>query len=344
MGHASGWRRAALIGLWLLALCGSAWGQSGNASKPSQELIAVMDLQAVGASPAEAQALSDRLREVMLKTGRVKLVERSQIDQVLNEQALQQTGCTSQECAVQVGRLLGVRKLVVGKVVKVSDEVWLLSAILVDVETGETLRAESVRHKGDYFALMDERVREIGGKFSEDMAGPGPEKAMEAPPAAPAPKSEPAKLRLALFPSLLYGKNIDRVVSGRSVREWILDGVRKGLAYGTDLEVVYSVYAGFGLEPVTHQVSEDSTWTGFLFKEVDKDSVRSWARDLKLDAVLTLSVEVSGRDGPVDVYLYDAIKDRWYERSGRWNSGHLSRDVAAKVSAAVTEFTERNGR
>jgi formylglycine-generating enzyme required for sulfatase activity len=131
-----------------------------------QELIAVLDLQPVSARKAEASALTDRLREELLKTGRYTLVDRSQIDAVLNEQAFQQAGCTEQECAVQAGRILGVRKLVVGRVTKLSDRLWLVSGIIVDVESARTLRAESVQHQGELVGLMQSGISILAHKLA----------------------------------------------------------------------------------------------------------------------------------------------------------------------------------
>jgi TolB-like protein len=439
--------------LSLAVACLPGQGTAQNAGQERKELIAVMDLQAVQASPAEAQALSDRLREVMLKTGRFKLVERSQIDQVLNEQALQQAACTSQECAVQVGRILGVRKLVVGKVVKVSDKVWLLSAVLLDVESAETLRAESVRHKGDYFALMDVRVREIGqlmaapAEAAPVVVASAETQAMSTAPTAPAAglpdsgmlsgeqirvlvtgnvltgagskdkwtvryepdgsavlqdrkvsdsgrwwvqqdklctkwskvregkvgcsgvrresgpnfvlvggdRERPATAqhlpqagaggrtyRLAVFPGLFTGQYVSRTSNGRPNAEWIVKGMRDALVRDNRMDVAFSYYEGFGIPAITHRVSEDRTWKGLLFKEVDRDYVRTWARDLKADAALAVSVSIPGNGGPLEVYLYDALRDRWYEHAGRWQAGKLGQDIKAAIGQVVTEFKERN--
>src|SRR5262245_5101418 len=68
---------------------------------PAKELVAVLDFEPVNTDKVQASALTDRFREELLKSGRFTLVERAQMDQILNEQAFQQTGCTSSECAVQ---------------------------------------------------------------------------------------------------------------------------------------------------------------------------------------------------------------------------------------------------
>jgi N-acetylneuraminic acid mutarotase len=141
------------------------------AAPQDKELIAVMDMEGVGTSDVEKQAITDRLREVLLKTGRFTVVDRSQMETILDEQALQQTGCTGESCAVQVGQILGVRKIVAGKIVKFSDTLWQISALMLDVETAETLRADSVRHQGDIFSLLDNQVTLLGQKLASAKGG-----------------------------------------------------------------------------------------------------------------------------------------------------------------------------
>lgn len=163
----------------LLLAC--AWTASGQTAPPEKDLIAIMELQPVGASEVEASALTDRLREELLRTGQFTMVDRSQMEAILEEQAFQQTGCTEQECVVQVGKILGVRKIVAGKLTKLSERLWQISTIMVDVETAETIRAESIQHKGDLFELLTTRVPELAQKLTR----PAPTTAVTPPPAQP---------------------------------------------------------------------------------------------------------------------------------------------------------------
>lgn len=179
------WRAAGQLLALLFALAALAPpAAQAQAADPTKELVAVLPLQPVGISDVYASALTDRLGEELLKSGRYTLVDRSQIDAILNEQALQQSGCTEQECAVQVGRILGVRSMVAGKITRIEADLWLLSAILVDVETAQTLRAESVRHRGDYVDLLDRGVGTLVGKLTGDVT--------TAAPAVPPAETPPA--------------------------------------------------------------------------------------------------------------------------------------------------------
>ena len=81
--------------------------------------VAILDLEGRGISEMEAQTLTDRMRSELVNTGAVTIVERSQMQEILEEQGFQQTGCTSDECAVEVGKLLGVQNMITGSIGKI---------------------------------------------------------------------------------------------------------------------------------------------------------------------------------------------------------------------------------
>ena len=174
--------------------------QAATPAQSGKELIAVLDLEAIGSDKVQASAMSDRLREELLKSGKYILVEREQMDAVLKEQAFQQAGCTSSECAVQVGKVLGVRKLVTGRVTKLDDRHWQLSANIIDVETAQTVSAESIRYQGDFFSLLDTGIGGLVAKLTAEKPG---QPAIAKAPAPPAPAVAPAQpAKAAEKPSL----------------------------------------------------------------------------------------------------------------------------------------------
>ena len=77
--------------------------------------IAVMDLKADGVPEKIARTVSNMIRTELINTGNFSVVDRTQMDQILKEQGFQKTGCTDQKCAVQLGRLMSARKMVVGE-------------------------------------------------------------------------------------------------------------------------------------------------------------------------------------------------------------------------------------
>ena len=104
--------------------------------------VAVMPFTSSSAFDSGAlQGLSSAMGTQLVKTGKFRVLERAQMDAILREQGLQQSGaCDGGECAIEVGKLLSVDRLVVGHVAKVGN-IFTLSARLVSVESGVTERS-----------------------------------------------------------------------------------------------------------------------------------------------------------------------------------------------------------
>jgi hypothetical protein len=308
------------------------------------DLIAVMDLQAVGASEVEAVALTERLREVLLKTRRFTLVDRSQMAAVLDEQALQQKGCTEAECAVQVGRLLGVRKIVAGKAVKIDETTWLLSALMVDVETARTDRAESLRHQGNFFSLLDQRLPELGARLAGLQTVP----AAVAPPAAVPETGKSKAFKVALFPSYLEGKRAPGLDKSHPKLVEALERMIEANAKLVTLE--YSFYPTSNPEPYRrfrahsqYKLVNSELWQGMFSKEPEDRLVYSAGRALKVGLVVLLRASwEGGTDNAFTVFLYDMKLLRRYEGSGSWTPGAWGRDVAGALKLLFQEA--RQGR
>ncbi len=106
--------------------------------------IAVLDFEANDTSKFAAKAVSEFISTEMAKKNELTVIERTQIGAILNEQGFQQTGCTDQSCAVEMGKLLSAKKILLGTLTK-TGAVFVLTAKSVDVETGRIEFAESER-------------------------------------------------------------------------------------------------------------------------------------------------------------------------------------------------------
>jgi hypothetical protein len=125
--------------------------------KPGQVLnIAVAELKAEGTSASDAAVITGLIRNSLVRFTSISVVDKSNMDRVLSEQAFQQTGCTTQECAVKLGKLLNVRCMVVGSFGKLLSS-YFLNVNLVDVENGRIISAESEK-----VSNIDEIERSVG--------------------------------------------------------------------------------------------------------------------------------------------------------------------------------------
>ena len=148
------------------------------------ETMAVMDLKAESVSASDSAVISSLLRGELVKTGRFKLVEKNQMDKVLAEQAFQQTGCTSQDCAVKLGKMLNVQLMVVGEFGKLMGQSFT-NVRVVNVETGEVVYADKAKGSS-----ADEMEYSIGG-MARRIAGLEEAPAQSVPaPAKPATRGK----------------------------------------------------------------------------------------------------------------------------------------------------------
>lgn len=134
-------------------------------SAAAGETIAVMDFTAANASTSEAVAVSGFVRNSVVRSATYTVVDKKNMDRILQEQAFQQTGCTSQECAVKLGKLLNVKKMIVGEYTLLGGTRFL-TASLVDVESGRIERSGKVKgfDVGNADEAADQLVDQLEGR------------------------------------------------------------------------------------------------------------------------------------------------------------------------------------
>ena len=119
----------------------------------SRFTVAVLDFEGQGVSAAEVQTLTERMRTEIGNTKAVRLIERKAVEKIMAEQGLQQSGCTTDECAAEVGQLLGVQFMISGTIGKMGKS-YTIDAKMFSVESGETVRTKSATHDGDISGLL----------------------------------------------------------------------------------------------------------------------------------------------------------------------------------------------
>jgi len=117
--------------------------------------LAVLEFEGAGISESEVIALSNRLRTNMTQLGVYQVIERGLMLQILTEQDFQMTGCTTDECAVEVGRLLGAQFMLAGSIGKVGNT-WTVEMRVIDVETGAVMRSASYDTQGSIDLVLTE--------------------------------------------------------------------------------------------------------------------------------------------------------------------------------------------
>jgi len=110
--------------------------------------IAVLEFEGLGISETETRALTNRLRGNLVKTGEYRVIERGKMDEILEEQGFQLSGCTSEGCIVEMGQLLGVEMMLAGSFSLIGST-YSVEMRLIDIETGTITKSANFDMRGE---------------------------------------------------------------------------------------------------------------------------------------------------------------------------------------------------
>ena len=134
-------------------------------------MVAILDLDANGVSETEARSLSNELRtyitellnskEYQSKTAdKYTVLERSQMDKILDQFNIQNLGCTDIACAVEFGKMFNVERIIIGSVGLVG-QTYTMSISIVDIESSVTVKGASYRTAGTRDDLLNEGIPQV---------------------------------------------------------------------------------------------------------------------------------------------------------------------------------------
>ena len=109
--------------------------------------VAVLDFQLQGKgydTEDMGMIVAEWFITALVKTGRFDVIERALLQRILEEQKMSMSGILDESSATKFGKILGVKVIISGSVMKLHDVLEINSRI-IDVETGSIIAAESVR-------------------------------------------------------------------------------------------------------------------------------------------------------------------------------------------------------
>ncbi len=109
--------------------------------------VAVLDFQLQGEG-FETKDMGSIVAEwfitALVKTGRFDVVERAMLKKILDEQKMGLTGVIDEKTATKLGKILGVKVIISGSVMKL-ENILEVNARIIDVETASIIAAENVK-------------------------------------------------------------------------------------------------------------------------------------------------------------------------------------------------------
>jgi len=154
-------------------------GSIVRAQDQKKPMVAVLPFTAHTLDADAIEGIGSALGSELINTGKFRVMERTQMEKILQEQGFQQSGsCDGSECAIQVGKLLSVDHMVLGTISKVGS-IYTVTARLVDVRTGEVIRSVTKNSKAEVEAILTDAIPQV----ARDLASSEGRKAADAAPA-----------------------------------------------------------------------------------------------------------------------------------------------------------------
>jgi len=157
----------------------------------AKDTVAVLYFDSSDANP-ELSGLKVGLAQMLITdlTGDPKfdVVEREQLQAILDEQKLGHDGITSPETAAKIGKLLGAQKMLMGGYFKMGA-VFRVDARMVDVETSKIIAAKGINGRMEDFMSMEAELASFAAHALQGTARTSPPPAPAPAPVAPSPRT-----------------------------------------------------------------------------------------------------------------------------------------------------------
>ena len=133
----------------------------------AREYIAIIDFEGIGITNDEARVLTQRLTSEMINIGVYQVLERSEMKRLLDEQKFQYSGCVDLNCAVELGKMLGAKYMVVGTISKVG-RTFTVDSRLIYVESSEAYTSGQYTSDGSIDNVVKYGMASIAYQLSEE--------------------------------------------------------------------------------------------------------------------------------------------------------------------------------
>ncbi len=135
-----------------------------SGEKPLLAVFAFSDAQLDSSENQLGEALAEMLATSLINRGAYRIIERSQLHRVMQEQALGQTGALETETVVAVGSLLGAQAVVVGSLNRPAN-IYEADARILSVGTGEAFAASYAKTNSSA------QLRHLAETLAHDLSG-----------------------------------------------------------------------------------------------------------------------------------------------------------------------------
>ncbi|RMH62875.1 MAG: hypothetical protein D6677_08925 [Calditrichaeota bacterium] len=131
--------------------------------------IAVLPFENKGASRDLGNIVLDKMINALVNKGRFKVIERAQLEKILEEQQLGQSGIIDASTAAEIGKGLGVDAMVLGSVAVTPDGAASIDARLIDTESAKIILAHDAYARDKSVQTVKTAVQQLADDITTDL-------------------------------------------------------------------------------------------------------------------------------------------------------------------------------
>lgn len=130
----------------------------------SNSNVAVRDFEGLNVDTVDALIITERFRTELVTTGSFNVLERKQVNSILEEQGFILSGCVDNSCNVEVGQLLGVEYIIVGTIGKI-EGTYTVTLRLVNISSGKIQNTVTGDCAGPLSDVLMNTTKELAEKL-----------------------------------------------------------------------------------------------------------------------------------------------------------------------------------
>lgn len=129
--------------------------------------LAVLPFRNENAGKNTVPGFQDSLTHALTKRNRFRMIERNQIELILQEQNLNRTGLFDAKTAVKIGRMASARSVLTGSIMNIHNRT-VITARMIDVETSKVVSTRKICGKLNNISAAGDLAEKLAIKFHQD--------------------------------------------------------------------------------------------------------------------------------------------------------------------------------
>jgi len=156
-------------------------------SKISQNMTAVLDIEASNLSLEQRKTFSKVFRASLQETGQFDLISGDAVDRADADRIQKEYKCSREECATIIAEQLSAKQVITTVYGKVTNTLFYLTGSLKDIDSGQTLVEKKVKHDGN-LTTLGAALEKLACLMANTCEGQGRQVEFISPSAAPSGK------------------------------------------------------------------------------------------------------------------------------------------------------------